>query len=29
MLSRPVAVEVGEMVERDGFAYADLRPQVS
>jgi uncharacterized protein (TIGR00290 family) len=29
MLARPVAVEVGETVERDGFAYADLRPPVS
>jgi diphthamide synthase (EF-2-diphthine--ammonia ligase) len=24
MLSRPVPVRVGETVERDGFAYADL-----
>jgi len=24
MLSRPIAVRVGETVERDGFAYADL-----
>jgi uncharacterized protein (TIGR00290 family) len=26
MLSRPVAVELGETVERDGYAYADLLP---
>jgi len=26
MLSRRVAVKVGETVERDGFAYADLLP---
>jgi len=26
MLSRKVAVKVGETVERDGFAYADLLP---
>ena len=26
MLSRPVAVKAGEVVERDGFAYADLLP---
>jgi uncharacterized protein (TIGR00290 family) len=26
MLSRPVAVEAGETVERDGYAYADLAP---
>jgi hypothetical protein len=24
MLSRPIPVRVGETVERDGFAYADL-----
>jgi uncharacterized protein (TIGR00290 family) len=29
MLSRPVAVTVGETVEREGFAYTDLQPQVS
>jgi uncharacterized protein (TIGR00290 family) len=28
MLHHPVAVEVGETVERDGFAYADLLPLV-
>jgi uncharacterized protein (TIGR00290 family) len=26
MLSRPIAVELGETVERDGYAYADLLP---
>jgi diphthamide synthase (EF-2-diphthine--ammonia ligase) len=26
MLSRKIAVKVGETVERDGFAYADLLP---
>jgi uncharacterized protein (TIGR00290 family) len=26
MFSRPVAVEVGEVVEREGFVYADLLP---
>jgi uncharacterized protein (TIGR00290 family) len=26
IFSRPVAVEVGEVVERDGFWFADLRP---
>mgnify|MGYP003339036440 CR=1 FL=1 len=26
MLARPVPVAVGETVERDGFAYADLLP---
>ncbi len=26
MLKRPVAVRVGETIERDGFAYADLLP---
>jgi uncharacterized protein (TIGR00290 family) len=26
MLARPVAVKPGEVVERDGFAYADLLP---
>jgi uncharacterized protein (TIGR00290 family) len=27
MFSRPIAVAVGETVERDGFAFADLLPQ--
>jgi uncharacterized protein (TIGR00290 family) len=26
MFARPVAVEVGETVERDGFVFADLKP---
>jgi len=26
MFSRPVAIEVGEVVEREGFVYADLLP---
>jgi diphthamide synthase (EF-2-diphthine--ammonia ligase) len=26
MLKRKIAVKVGETVERDGFAYADLLP---
>jgi uncharacterized protein (TIGR00290 family) len=26
MLARPVAIKTGEVVERDGFAYADLLP---
>jgi hypothetical protein len=26
MLARKIAVSVGETVERDGFAYADLVP---
>ena len=26
MLSRRIAVQVGEVVERDGFAFADLTP---
>ena len=27
MFSRPVAVEVGERVERDGFVFADVVPR--
>ena len=27
MLSSPIGVEIGPPVERDGFAYADVRPQ--
>lgn len=27
MFSRPIAVEVGEVVDRDGFVFADLLPQ--
>jgi len=29
MLSRPIAVSVGERLERDGFAYADLKAEYS
>lgn len=28
MFSRPIAVTVGEVVDRDGFVFADLLPQV-
>ena len=27
MFRRPIAVETGEIVERDGFVFADLLPQ--
>jgi diphthamide synthase (EF-2-diphthine--ammonia ligase) len=29
MFSRPIPVEVGEVVERDGFMFADLLPATS
>ena len=29
MFSRPVPIEVGEVVERDGFMFADLMPAAS
>ena len=28
MFSRPIAVDVGEVVDRDGFVFADLLPKM-
>jgi len=29
MFSRPIAIETGVTIERDGFIFADVRPQSS